>query len=310
MEMREISIDGLEKLASSQNGKVYRLNDEQIVKVFNPRTTSLEMIRREKEAAKRVFVHGIPTAISYDIVKVGDRYGIVYELINAKTMGEMLQEQPGRLEEYAIRMAKMLKHLHSKRFEGGELPDGRLNLHIWADIAEQSGYYPVETVDGLRSLIDSIPPRDTFVHGDYNPGNILIADDEFVLIDLGSASVGHPVIDLISTYQLMMIVAEQPDGAEKNMNISGKQAKKMWDYFIREYLGTEDAKEIEEAEETLRFYVLIRGLAGVAITTMIDEEQKEEYAKRLNDMFLKGINHFRLNPLVSGTDSYHLMTRN
>ncbi len=309
MDMREISLEGLEKITTSQNGKVYRMNEEQIVKVFNPKTTSIEKIRREKEAAKQAFVHGIPTAISFDIVKVGDRYGLVYELINAKTMGEMLQEQPGRLEEYAIRMAKLLKELHSKRFEGGELPDGRLNLHVWADIVEQSGYYPIETVDGLRNLIDSIPLCDTFVHGDYNPGNIMISDDELVLIDMGDAAVGHPVIDLMSTYQLMMIVADQPDAAMKNMNISSKQAKKMWDYFIREYLGTEEPERIEEAEEILRFYVLIRGLAGVTFSTLVEDDRKKEFAKRLNDLFQKGIDHFRLNPLVTGDGFHELASR-
>ncbi len=303
MEMREVSIDGLERLATSQNGTVYRLNEEQIVKVFNPQTTSIEKIRREKEAAKRALIHGIPTAISFDIVTVGDRYGLVYELLQSKTMGEVIHEQPGRQKEYAIRMAKLLKKMHTKRFEGGELPDGRLNLHAWADIVEVSGYYPRETVDGLRSLIDNIPLRDTFVHGDYQPGNILLKDDEFQLIDLGEAAVGHPIIDLLATYQIMMVIADQPDGAMRNMGLSTKQAKKMWNYFIREYLGTEDEKRIQEVEETLKFYVLIRGLAGVTFSPMITDEQvRRGYIKRLNEVFQKSIDHFSKIPVTSLID--------
>ncbi len=39
------------------------------------------MIKNEQRLAKRAFVKGVPTAISYDIVKVGDKYGSVFELL-------------------------------------------------------------------------------------------------------------------------------------------------------------------------------------------------------------------------------------
>jgi hypothetical protein len=70
--MREVSIEGLKKISAGQNGDVYRLNDEQILKVYNPWSISIEKIRREKESAKRAFIRGIPTAISFDIVTVTD----------------------------------------------------------------------------------------------------------------------------------------------------------------------------------------------------------------------------------------------
>ncbi|MCR4839422.1 MAG: phosphotransferase [Eubacterium sp.] len=296
--MRELSIEGLEKISAGQNGDVYRLNDEQILKVYNPWSISIEKIRREKESAKRAFVRGIPTAISFDIVTVGDRYGLVYEMINAKTMGENVKACPGRLEEYAVRMGRLLKKLHSMKFEGGEMQDARLSLHRWADIVELSGYYPIETIDGMRLVIDSIPPRDTFIHGDYHPGNIMLVDDEIMLIGMGDSAVGHPVIDLLATYQIMMIVSDQPEGAEKNIGITGGQAKRMWDFFIREYAGTADPNVIGEIEEALHFYVLLRGMAGVTFSGMIREDQRKEYISRMNDAFLKGYEKYKNNPLL------------
>ena len=295
--MRELSIDGLEKLSIGQNGDIYRLNEEQIIKVYNPWSISIEKIRREKESAKRAFVRGIPTAISYDIVTVGDRYGLVYELIHAKLMGEVIRDCPGKLEDYAVRMARLLKQLHTTRFEGGELQDARLNLHVWADIVELSGYYPIETIDGMRAVIDTIPPRETFVHGDYHPGNIMLVGDEMILIGMGDSAVGHPVIDLLATFQVMMFRADQPGGTERTMGLTSNQSKRMWDFFIREYLGTYDAKTISEVEEVLRFYAMIRGLAGVAFSAMIKEEQRKEYTGRLNEAFQKGLEKYGNNPL-------------
>ena len=296
--MRDLSLDGLKKISAGQNGDVYRLNEEQILKVYNPWSISIEKIRREKESAKRAFIRGIPTAISFDIVTVGDRYGLVYEMFNARTMGEKIRRKPGQLEKYAIRMAKLLKEIHTMKFELGELQDARLNLHKWADIVELSGYYPIETIDGMRSVIDSIPPRETFIHGDYHPGNILLVDDEIMLIGLGDSSVGHPLIDLMAMYQLMMIISEMPDAAERNMGISESQSKQIWDIFIREYTGIYDPKTISEIEEVLRFYVLIRGLAGVTYSGMLKEEQRKEYITRMNEAFLKGVEKYRVNPLI------------
>ena len=81
---REISLEGAEKIGEGAHGEVYRIDEETIAKVYRD-SEPLEKIRKEKELSKWAFVKGIPTAISYDIVRVGDRYGVVYELLNAKS---------------------------------------------------------------------------------------------------------------------------------------------------------------------------------------------------------------------------------
>ena len=72
---RRISVDGCEVIGQGANGKVYRISEDIIVKVYmNP--DSLPDIHRERELARKAFVLGIPTAISYDVVKVGEGYAI------------------------------------------------------------------------------------------------------------------------------------------------------------------------------------------------------------------------------------------
>ena len=65
---REISVDGCDIIGKGFYGTVYRLDDETIVKVFDP-GFSVSMIENEQQKAKTAFVKGIPTAISYDIVR-------------------------------------------------------------------------------------------------------------------------------------------------------------------------------------------------------------------------------------------------
>ena len=52
------------------------------------------MIENEKKLAKLAFVAGIPTAISFDIVKIGNTFGSVFELLKAKTFNDLIKEKP------------------------------------------------------------------------------------------------------------------------------------------------------------------------------------------------------------------------
>ncbi|MCQ2749744.1 MAG: hypothetical protein MJ246_07345 [Clostridia bacterium] len=84
-ELPESEIEGKEIIASGAMGDCIRLNDEQILKLYQvgiPKAVAVE----EKIKSKEAFVKGIPTAISFDLVECGERYGVIYELINAKTL--------------------------------------------------------------------------------------------------------------------------------------------------------------------------------------------------------------------------------
>ncbi|MDO4403899.1 MAG: anti-sigma factor antagonist [Atopobiaceae bacterium] len=292
--MRALQVDGLEVIGKGANGKVYRLDQERIVKTYNPITNTPEKIAREKQVARTAFVAGVPSALSFEMVRVGDGYGIVYEMVDAKTLGKVIASDPEHLEEYATRMAQMLKELHATEFEPGALPDARLGLHTWVDIAERSGYYQPEVIATAHRLADSIPPRNTFIHGDFHPGNIMVVDDEFLLIDMGDASVGDPLIDLIGSYQIMRVVAEHPGGTERYMGLTSQQSIRVWDAFIRAYLDTNDPAQIEAMERKLRFYMILRSMAGVTFSEVLSDDQRQQYADSISEALMAGMNRLGL----------------
>lgn len=86
---RRLSVDGCEVIGRGANGEVYRLDNDTIIKVYlNP--DSLPDIQRERELARKAFVLDIPTAIPYDVVKVGSSYGSVFELLNAQSFAKLI----------------------------------------------------------------------------------------------------------------------------------------------------------------------------------------------------------------------------
>ena len=88
-----MSLDGCEFIAQGANGAVYRYDSETILKIYFAKD-SLPEIKQERENAKRAFILGVNTAIPYGIVRVGDGYGTVTELLNAESVTKLICKNP------------------------------------------------------------------------------------------------------------------------------------------------------------------------------------------------------------------------
>ena len=93
--LREISVEGCELIGSGGYGKVYRIDPETIVKIYSP-GISLAFVEQERATSQRAFLMGVPTAISYDVVKCGESYGVVY---HGPAHRRRPQAHPGGLRE-------------------------------------------------------------------------------------------------------------------------------------------------------------------------------------------------------------------
>ena len=88
---RVVSVEGCEVIGEGANGKVYRIDKDNVVKTYK-NADALAEIQHEREVAKLALILGVPTAISYDVVRVGDSYGSVFELLNSRSFSKILQE--------------------------------------------------------------------------------------------------------------------------------------------------------------------------------------------------------------------------
>ena len=79
--LRRVFISGAEMIGSGYYSSVYRINKDTIIKVFNF-VDDEEQIARELRLAKEAFILGIPTAISFDIVRVDNKLGVCFEMLD------------------------------------------------------------------------------------------------------------------------------------------------------------------------------------------------------------------------------------
>ncbi|MBQ8012787.1 MAG: phosphotransferase [Treponema sp.] len=252
--LRQISVEGCELIGSGGFGKVYRTDPETIVKVYTA-NFSLEAIQQERDTAQKAFLMGVPTAISYDVVKCDESYGVVYELLNAKTTAQIMNAEPERIPEIGKKSANLLKQLHQISVDEGALPDRKKDLIEWVDkilpVIEPS------EAEEIRTFIKNIPDSRHFLHGDFNSKNIMVNGDEFLLIDIGDAAFGHPVFDvagLVLAY-VYLINSQMPD--EEKYRLLGfhlEDAPLLLNQMIASYFGID---ENDKAEIGKRIQMLI-----------------------------------------------------
>lgn len=240
--LREISIEGCELIGAGGYGTVYRIDEETIVKVYH--AASLDFIEKERELSKKAFLLGVPTAISFDTVKVGDKYGVVYEMLDAKTVAQLITADPARLPVLGQFSAAALKKLHSIVPDADDFPNKKKTLSEWVRSITQ--YIEPEEAQVMLDYIDSIPDRSTFLHGDYNSKNVMVKDGEVLLIDIGDAAIGHPAFD-IAGLMLAYIILPRSTDHDRVVSLLGFDpalAQKMWGVMCGTYFMTGDEQEI------------------------------------------------------------------
>ena len=244
---RVLSVDGCEVIGQGANGKVYRIDPDTVVKVyFNP--DALPEIHRERELARAAFILGIPTAIPYDVVRVGEGYGSVFELLNAKSFAKLLINKEKPLEEVAAMSVDLLKQIHSTKIKPGTMPDMKAVALDWADFLKE--YLPEDKWAKLHKLVADVPEDMHMMHGDYHIKNVMLQNGEVLLIDMDTLCHGHPVFELASVYNAYQGYSDVDHQVVQDfIGLPYETARKFWKETLRLYLDGADEETMRSVEE-------------------------------------------------------------
>ncbi|MBR3183738.1 MAG: anti-sigma factor antagonist [Firmicutes bacterium] len=244
---RVISVEGCEVIGQGANGKVYRIDPDTIVKVYlNP--DSLPEIHRERELARAAFVLGIPTAIPYDVVRVGEGYGSVFELLNATSFAKLIINGEKDADEVAAMSIELLKLIHSTKIKPGTMPDMKAVALDWADFLKD--YLPEDKYKKLHDLVAAVPDDMHIMHGDYHIKNVMLQNGEALLIDMDTLCHGYPIFELASMYNAYVGFSDtNHHQVEEFIGLSYDTAVHFWKESLRLYLGDPDEERFKEVEE-------------------------------------------------------------
>ena len=241
-----ISVDNCEFIAKGANGAVYRYDDETIVKQYFNRD-ALPEIMQERENSRRAFVLGVNTAIPYGIVRIGDGYGCLTELLNATSVTKLIRSNTNDLSQSVAYYIDTIKEVHTIETQRGDLPDFKEWVLDWVDFL--TSYLDAAHAQKMRALVEGIPDSNFIIHGDYHTNNVMVQNGEPILIDMDTLSVGHPILELASMFNAFIGYGElDKKTTEDFFGFDSDTAKRFWRLSLARYLGTEDEKAIEETE--------------------------------------------------------------
>ncbi len=244
---RQISVDGCEIIGKGAYGTVYRLDEDTVVKKYES-PEALSMIENEKKLAKLAFVAGIPTAISFDIVKIGNTFGSVFELLKAKTFNDLIKEKPSEADETIRKYTELIKQVHSISLAPGTLPSAKAEY-----LKKLDNIHPLlsdELYERMKEFYDSLPEDDHVIHGDLQMKNIMLSGDEPMLIDMDTLSQGLPIFDLGGIYlAYIAFVEDDPENCKRFFGIDKEMADRIFYGVMDNYyrgISEQEKKEILE----------------------------------------------------------------
>lgn len=305
---KEISVEGCPVIGIGTFGTVYRIDNERIVKVYNKiRDESiLTNIERDRNLSSELFLRGIPTAIPYEVVRVGEYYGVIYELLKAQSLLEFMNTDSPYMQEVFTDTALLAKKLHTTKADDLNIPDGNKFLKAWYMRTAQ--IFDDKEQKAIERFLTTIPDGDTILHGDFHPGNIMVCDKgngvkpEVMLIDLGDIKRGHPCSDIIYMYpDIRLTVGPFTDEAfvsvisqletrsiNKGMQVSKRQQSyevmserkgQLWDAFLTTYFGAKTDEEKKKTEVILCEFCMVKFFTHFAKKKLTDRSLLEAVKK-------------------------------
>lgn len=285
---RKMSIDGCEVIGRGAKGTVYRYNEDTIVKAYN-NPDSLPDILRERELARKAFVLGVPTAISYDVVRIGESYGSVFELLDAKSYSKMIVSDEANYSKYVEEYANVLRQIHSTEVKEGDMPSVKGIAYKWVE--EDKKHLDSFYINKLTKMIDEVPDRLTMIHGDYHTNNLMLQNGETMIIDMDTLSHGHPVFELANMYTAHILLGlTNRSIVEDFLGYKYDLSLKVWDDFIHLYFKEKSEDEINDIMDKVKilgYARLIRHISRRGINDDMEKRALEIAKERIGGLLKK-----------------------
>ncbi len=198
-----MNVDLGQPIAYGRTAEIYAWHQGQVLKLFYD-WFKLENIEKEAWIARAVHSSGLPAPAVGEIIRVNNRYGLLYERVNGFSMMETFKRKPWNVFRHARRMAELHAELHASTVQVN-LPSQRHELEKKIRHAEA---LPALLRFKVLAALEIMPDSDRLCHGDFWPGNILMTAQGEIIIDWIHASRGNPLADLARTTNLALGLIE------------------------------------------------------------------------------------------------------
>lgn len=189
----------LDRVIAVRNDKTVYRDGDVAIKLFDENYSKANVLNEALNQA-RVEETGLAIPKIRQVTVIGGKWAIVSDYISGKTLAQLMEEHPEKTDEYVNLFVDLQLEMHKKK---APLLN-KLRDKMMRKISETT--LDATTRYELHMRLDGMPRHDKVCHGDYNPSNIIIADNGTpYILDWSHATQGNASADAARTYLLFSL---------------------------------------------------------------------------------------------------------
>ena len=198
-------------LAERKNKVIYK-DGNFAVKVFDESFPKSDILNEALNQA-RVEETGLNIPKIEEVKKIDGKWAIVSDYIEGKTLEQLMDEDPDKIDEYMDLFVNIQMEILDKRCPLLKRIKDKMQDKISQTDLDATTRYE------LHTRLASMKDHNKVCHGDYTPSNIIISKDgtPFIL-DWSHATQGNGAADAARTY-LTFVLKDQKDLGEKYLKL-------------------------------------------------------------------------------------------
>ncbi|TGM79774.1 phosphotransferase family protein [Leptospira bouyouniensis] len=196
--------------AIGRSADLFLLPNNQILKLFFAHTNKAEM-ETEYVNTLEVFRLHVTGMQCYGKVRVGDRYGLIFDRLQGISLTKLPDKNPIELFRIADTLADL--HFGMHQIKSQKLKDIKLILSECL-AAKPLEFLSPNQKEAIQTYIQNLPEGDSVLHLDFHPENVIIQGKDRIIIDWMTAAKGNPCAD-VSFTKLLFTDAELWPGTPK-----------------------------------------------------------------------------------------------
>ncbi len=238
----------LERVIAVRTAKTVYRDGNQCIKIFDSDYSKADVLNEALNQA-RVEETGLNIPKIIEVTTIEGKWAIVSEFIKGKTLAQLMEDEPDKKGEYLEMFVKLQLEVQSKTCPMLNKLKDKMNRKIsQADLDATTRY-------DLHTRLEGMPKHNKLCHGDFNPSNIIIAEDGTpYILDWSHATQGNASADVARTYLLFWLNGDI-DGAGKYLHLFCEKSHTPKEY-VQKWLPIVAALQSVKGNENEREFLL------------------------------------------------------
>lgn len=234
-------------LAERQNKIIYKDGDKTI-KVFDENFSKSDVLN-EALNQSRVEETGLHIPKVVEVTKFDDKWAIVSDFIEGKTLQQLMDENPDKIDEYLDLFVNIQIEIQSKT--------APLLNKLWDKMKRKIDETSLDATTRyeLHTRLNGMHKHHKVCHGDFNPSNVIITPEGVpYVIDWSHATQGNASADVARTYLLFCLKGDD-ELANKYLDLFCKKTDTAKQY-VQQWLPIVAASQSVKGKDEEREFLL------------------------------------------------------